>query len=106
MLNALQKRVPHNMETKKLLFGYIWAWNANEASEDDKRVPKVDTRKWRIRGSEAPEVFAELRALLRESGAHVADLAQIFDEDAGGELSVDEIEFVKVKSSRVALAPP
>ena len=28
--------------------------------------------------------------------AHVSDLASIFDEDAGGEVSIDEVEFSKI----------
>ena len=66
------------------------------------RAPKVDTRKWRIREAETPQVYEELRGLLSNCVAadgtptHVSDLASIFDEDAGGELSIDEVEFSKI----------
>jgi Ca2+-binding EF-hand superfamily protein len=68
MLASLKTTTPRNMETKKLLFGCIWSWGMDETSASDFRK-KVDTRKWRIRSSEAPAVYHELRALLQSSGA-------------------------------------
>jgi hypothetical protein len=56
----------------------------------------MDTSKWRIRTSEHPAVYHELRSLLTSSGAHVQDLAMIFDEDVSSKLSIDGLEFVKI----------
>jgi hypothetical protein len=101
-------------EVKKFLFGAIFSWGAEDGSGGGKAEakPKVNTRGWRIRGSEVPEVLEELRALLNGSGAHISDLANIFDEDAGSILSIDEVEFSKqlrrwcVSAQRGCLSPP
>ena len=41
------------------------------------------------------DVYVELRDLLSGCGAHVSDMANLFDEDAGGTLQIDEVEFTK-----------
>ena len=105
VLLALKSNVPHNMETKKLIFGAIWAWGVGEAEKSkahpttvaSKRSQLVEaTRRWRIRGSEVKEVYAELQGLLRGCEAYVSELALLFDEDAGSTVSIDEVEFAKV----------
>lgn len=108
VLAALQTAVPHNMETKKLLFGCIWTWGVNQADSRDKRwaQPRAEAARWRIRESEEG-VFEELRALLRGSGAHVSDLCALFDDDASSVLSIDEVSsahgFTWIESAAVVL---
>ena len=94
LLASLMEKTPRNTETKKLLFGCIWSWGQDQMNPPKKRPP-VDTSKWRIRSQDSDTVCEELRALLRNSGAHVADLCSLFDDDAGGALTIDEGEFMK-----------
>ena len=49
----------------------------------------VDTSGWIINGRDAASVQAELRALLRQSGALVADIVRLFDDDATTAVGVD-----------------
>lgn len=95
VLTALRSNVPRNMDTKKLLFGCIWSWGVKEVDGKKNKEAKIDTSHWRIRGSEVRDVYVELRNLLSGCGAHVSDMAKLFDEDAGGILQIDEVEFTK-----------
>lgn len=105
VLLALKSNVPHNMDTKKLVFGAIWAWGVDEADKKAKAQPrldasarsgpKIDTRKWKIQSSEADEVYAELQGLLRSCDEIVSELALLFDEDVGSVVTIDEVEFAK-----------
>lgn len=92
---SLASKCPRNMETKKLLWSCIWSWGLDQNNKVDRR-PRVDTSSWRIRTSDTASVYDELRELLRASGAHVQDLAMIFDEDVCSRVTIDQLEFVKV----------
>ena len=94
VITALKTDVPHNMDTKKLLFGCVWSWGL-EDSYGKGHAPKIDTRRWRIRSSEVRDVYLELRELLRSCDAHVSDMASLFDDDAGAVVLIDEVEFTK-----------
>ena len=41
VLSALKTNVPHNMETKKLLFGSIWTWGCNEEYQGNASRPQT-----------------------------------------------------------------
>lgn len=94
LLASLMEKTPRNTETKKLLFGCIWAWGQEQASP--KKRPPIDTSKWKIKGQDALTVREELRALLKGSGRHITELCPLFDEDNTGNLTIDDIEFMKV----------
>lgn len=68
------------------------------AYEDDGTVTdavKMDTSNWVVRGRDVETIRSELQALLRASGAHVADLLRIFDQDHDCSQEIDDIEFCK-----------
>jgi hypothetical protein len=100
MLKTLRTTTPRNMDTKKMLFGCIWSWGMDESNKGQVRQ-KVNASKWRIRSDSHPAVYHELRALLNDSGAHVYDLAMLFDEDVSAKVTIDQLEFVKVLKKKL-----
>ena len=85
---TLEKDVPQALETKKLITSLIWGWDQGTKIER-----QIDTSRWVIQGRDARSVKHELRALLEESGYHVADILRLFDQDAGTEMTIDDVEF-------------
>lgn len=54
----------------------------------------IDTSTWVIKGQTIESVRTELQRLMNESGAMVADLIRVFDEDANAtEVQIDDVEF-------------
>jgi len=55
---------------------------------------------WRITGGDAASVRKQLQEQLAQSGAMVADLIKLFDDDNNGELLIDDMEFHKAMKKR------
>ena len=92
LIDSLKQDTPADPETKKMISTLVWTWD-QAAQEDTKRT--LNTKGWKIRGDDVKTIRLHLRERLRESGAHVADLVQLFDEDAdGGCLLIDDVEFI------------
>ena len=60
----------------------------------------AQTRGWVITGKDVESVTKQLRDLLRKSGAQVADLLRLFDQDADTALLIDDMEFHKAMRGR------
>ena len=75
LLQARQQRMPP--AAHQMLIAMMPAW---EQATEAEVARALDTSTWRIRGTTAEAVLSELRALLRSSGGHVADLIRIFDQ--------------------------
>ena len=102
MLAALTSTKAADGATRRLLTAL-----AMGSTKDSNFVTSsIETKGWAIKGRDAPTVQAELRAILLNTGARVADLIALFDDDGGheggekeeqggGHLSIDEMEFAK-----------
>ena len=92
LVRALADEVPVDPKTKQMLSAMVWSYDESTSVE---HTDSLQTSHWAIRGLDAGSVRAELQDLLRQSGGHVADLIKLFDDDAGTELTIDDMEFTK-----------
>ena len=84
-------------ETKRLFTAMLWSWDTGTKEESKSTL---DTRRWHLKGDDAESVTTSLRAMLDESGGHVADLLRLFDQDKDTALLIDDIEFHKAMRGR------
>lgn len=92
-----------DVKTKSLLSALVWTYDTG--TKDDKRHV-LDTTRWKIRGTDAPSVRAELQTELQRTGAPVADLVKLFDVDATSMLSIDAMEFYNAMRDRFGYKGP
>lgn len=95
LVRGLADEVPVDPKTKQLLSAMVWSYDESTKVDHARAQSSLQTSNWVIRGLDAGSVRAELQDLLRESGGHVADLIKLFDDDAGTELVIDDMEFTK-----------
>ena len=94
LLASLTSSMPTDGPTRAMLT----ALAMSSSAEHNAAKRALDTKGWEIKGRDTPAVQAELQALLRNSGARVVDLVQLFDDDAGGgegHFLIDDVEFSK-----------
>ena len=99
----LQRQEPAkvNQATKQLVTTLVWSQDEpNHASVEAFRELERQAASWKINGADAQSVRQQLQAHLQKSGALVADLIKLFDDDAGGELQIDDMEFHKAMKQR------
>ena len=94
---------PDDGATTSMLTAMVWAQELSSYNDSE----ALDTSTWIIRGRDVDSVRSELRHLMTESGATVADLLKHFDmdnEQRAAKASIDMMEFrtamVKVRISR------
>ena len=100
LAEALPKAPPAESKAKHMLVAL--AWGRRELTSDGVSIPgasaihqSVDTSSWVVQGKDAETVQAELRALIHQSGAHVVDVLQLFDDDRDFSRRIDDVEFYK-----------
>ena len=71
---------------KRMLTSLVWSWDSGESAN------KLDTSGWRIKADTAEAVRSDPQQLLRESGAHIADVIALFDLDADNAMLIDDVE--------------
>ena len=91
LLRSLKEQAPRNLDTKRMLSALMLTYG-NELTE--RRHKCIDTTGWTITGRDADSVKQQLQELLQQSGAQVADIIRLFDDDADLKLHVDDIEFI------------
>ena len=93
--SLLQSKTPG---AKELITSLVWSPprdGADGAPAKLRSPPAFDTSRWKLEGKDASTLGAELRALLLATGAPLADLVRLFDQDAGSAMLVDDVEFHK-----------
>ena len=103
LVERLTANVPADRPTKGLVVDLVWAFD-REAKEEYREA--LNTSGWVVRGETPAEVRANLRQLMRESGAYVADLLKIFDVDASLALVIDDVEFYRAMRHRLGYTGP
>jgi len=92
LTNAFTKMPPDDPDVSRLCTAMILG-----ASDERKAL---DTSRWVIRGRDVKSIRDELQTLLKASGAHVADLLDVFDQDHDAAQSIDDIEFLTAMKDR------
>lgn len=87
LTNAFTKMPPDDPNVSRLCTAMILG-----ASDERKAL---DTSRWVIRGRDVKSIRDELQALLKASGAHVADILDVFDQDHdAGNVSHSHLHYI------------
>ena len=84
-------------EGKRLLATLVWSF---DKGANDERHETVTASQFQIKSNTAEGVRDELKAILRTSGNHVADILKLFDMDADTALLIDDVEFYRAMRDR------
>ena len=76
-----------SLDTKKLVITLAWSWD-ERSQADARKALEAQAMSWRITGRDAETVRAQLQENLARSGAMVADLVKLFDDDNDTDLCV------------------
>lgn len=98
LINKLQETTPSDPATKALLMTMVWS--VDEAKEEERQHALQAAANWKLKGRDVAKVRIELQALLKHSGCHVADLLELFDQDAINSRQIDDMEFLRVMRDR------
>ena len=92
---ALLQSTSKTPGAKALITSLVWQEQEGEgeARTAKRNRPGIDTSKWVLRGKDVVTLRNEMQQLLNQSGAHVADVIQLFDRDSGMAPSIDDVEF-------------
>lgn len=92
---------PKDPATKQMLSALMWTYN--KPKDEVAATKEIDTSGWVINGRDSTSVRAELQQLMKDSGAHVADLIRLF---GGSHASIDEDEFTQTMRTRLGFTGP
>lgn len=92
-------------EAKSLISAMVMS--LSEDNEEEEAEHLVDTSEWEITGFSVEEVRRNLQEKLQSSGAHVADILRLFDQDKGSkEQLIDDVEFYTAMRTRLGFVGP
>ena len=87
LLKKCTDSIPKHRQTKQMITALVLTYDQDEGDFESAEVEqggkkatrkKIDTTKWVIEGRDTAAVQAELRALMVQSGHHVADLLTVY----------------------------
>ena len=98
VIDGLTNEANNDPKTKAMLttlaLTHVSAQSGSGEEAAGTRKKKIDTTGWVIRGHGMASVRTELQRLLKQSGARVADLIALFDEDCDpSSVTIDDGEF-------------
>ena len=100
LLGKDQSTIPAKHEAKQFVTSLVWSWDESSTSNSDRRALERQAASWRITGNDATTIRKQLQEHLQKSGAMVADLVKLFDDDNTGEMLIDDMEFHKAMKTR------
>ena len=100
LLGKDQSTIPAKHEAKQFITSLVWSWDESSTSNSDRRALERQAASWRITGNDATTIRKQLQEHLQKSGAMVADLVKLFDDDNTGEMLIDDMEFHKAMKTR------
>ena len=100
LLGKNQSTIPAKHEAKQFITSLVWSWDESSTSNSDRRALERQAASWRITGNDATTIRKQLQEHLQNSGAMVADLVKLFDDDNTGEMLIDDMEFHKAMKTR------